>query len=92
MNPPIPIPADRAPLDRGVQPLEVAGAVVQVREIARKDYDYLVFAAVDDPDALYVMLLLGSIALYTAVRRASPADVAALRAGADLDRWVDGLR
>lgn len=79
-----------------IDTIELDGEPIAVREIARKDWDYVVYVGATGPLAHYVEIDHGSHAVYSVVKRLSPEDSHLLStgtvAGADLDRLVDGYR
>jgi hypothetical protein len=76
--------------------IEFDGEPIAVREIARRDWDYLLYVAASDPSSHFVDICYGSHAVYSVVKRLSTEDSALLAGGAladgDLDRLVDRYR
>lgn len=76
--------------------IEFEGEPIRVREIARAEWDYILFVAADDPSTHFVEIVHGSHAMYTVVKRLDPDDSHRLTTGAiegpDLDRLVDRYR
>ncbi len=79
---------------REVTAIEVDGALVAVRSVADRPWDYVIFATVAEPVQHYVEILYGSTALFTKVSRLDPADGGALGSldAEGRDRLVDRYR
>lgn len=77
-----------------IHTIDFEGELVAVREIARKDWDYLLFVTTEGPPAHFVEIDYGSQAIYSVIKQLSEEDSQLLSKGAitDLDRLIDRYR
>jgi hypothetical protein len=77
-----------------VTALDVAGVRTPVRELRRRDWDYIVAESTETPGTFFVEFLRGSAGLYTEVKTMAPSDGAMARdlSETDLDRLVNSYR
>lgn len=79
-----------------IHTIEFEGEPIRVREVARGDWDYILYVAADDPSTHFVEIVHGSHAMYTVVKRLDPDDSHRLTtevlAAPELGRLVDRYR
>jgi hypothetical protein len=79
-----------------VHTIECDGEAIHVREIARKDWDYLVFESTTGPPAYFAEIDDGTRAMSSVIKRLDAEDSQRLRDGdvdqVELDRMIDRYR